>query len=84
MTRSEQLAAGQGMIEWLGALFGIAGAALLAFNVPYSGFGFVAFLFSNLFWIAYGITKRSFGILVMQLFFSATSLFGIYRWLWIT
>jgi len=81
MPHAERISSGQGMLEWLGAIFGVVGAGLLAFNVPYSGFGFVAFLLSNIFWIRYGLNTRSFGILTMQLFFTATSLLGIYRWL---
>lgn len=68
-------------IEWSGAFFGIVGAMLLALNVPYSGLGFVAFLLSNLFWVAYGFIRKLNGILAMQLVFTCTSALGIYRWL---
>lgn len=71
-------------LEWSGAVTGIAGAVLLALNVPYSGIGFVFFLMSNVFLIAYGCLRQASGIITMQVFFSLTSLLGIYRWLVMT
>jgi hypothetical protein len=68
-------------LEWSGAITGVIGAGLLATNTSMSGFGFIAFLISNLFWIAFAITKRSYGLLSMQVLFTATSLLGVYRWL---
>lgn len=68
-------------LEWAGAITGVIGAGLLATNSAISGFGFIAFLISNLFWIAFAINKRSFGLLSMQVLFTATSLLGVYRWL---
>jgi len=32
------------------------------------------------FWIAFGLRERTFGLLLMQVGFTATSLLGIYRW----
>ena len=40
-------------LKWLGTAFGIAGAAVLAFNLPFSGWGFVLFLVSSLAWMTY-------------------------------
>lgn len=60
---------------------GLLGAALLAMNAAYSGWGFVAFLASNLFWIAFALSSRAWGLVVMQIGFVGTSLLGIFRWL---
>ncbi|RMG37535.1 MAG: hypothetical protein D6720_03030 [Gammaproteobacteria bacterium] len=69
-------------IEWAGSLTGLLGAWLLAINdLQWSGYGFVAFLVSNGFWIALGIRKRLFGLLLMQVGFTGSSLMGIARWL---
>lgn len=68
-------------IEWAGSLTGLLGAALLALNSPVSGYGFVAFLVSNLCWITFGIITRSRPMIAMQAGFTATSVVGIYQWL---
>lgn len=68
-------------LEWAGAITGVIGAGLLATNTAYSGWGFASFLVSNLFWIAFSVKKRSYGLLSMQVLFTATSLLGVYRWL---
>ena len=69
------------VFEWMGAATGVLGALLLAINTPWSGYGFVAFLASNLFWITYGCMRRAFGLVTMQLVFTLTSVIGISRWL---
>jgi len=68
--------------EWAGSLTGLAGAGLLALNLPaISGYGFIAFLASNICWIVVGRQRRMIPLLLMQLGFTATSLLGLYRWL---
>lgn len=68
-------------LEWMAAGTGVVGALLLAFNNSISGFGFVAFLLSNLLWITWGLKKRAHGLLTMQVGFTATSVMGITNWL---
>ncbi len=67
-------------LQWLGCAFAVTGSLMLASHTNRSGWGFVLFLISNVFWIAYGIEVGARGLLVMQLFFSITSLICIYRW----
>lgn len=67
--------------DWIAAFFGIVGALLLARNNNLSGYGFVLFAISNGLWIIYAIGLESGGLLIQQLFFSVTSLYGIYTWL---
>ena len=69
------------VVEWGGAAFGIVGAALVAMNTRYSGYGFVAFLASNACLITFGILTSAFGLVTMQIVFTGTSLVGIWRWL---
>jgi nicotinamide riboside transporter PnuC len=68
------------ILQWLGCVFAVFGALLLASKTPRSGYGFILYLISNVFWIAYGLAVNARGLLVMQIFFSITSLIGIYRW----
>lgn len=68
-------------VEWGGAATGLLGAGLLALNHPsWSRWGFVAFLASNMMWISFGVATSAWGLVAMQVGFTATSLVGIYRW----
>lgn len=69
------------ILQWAGCITGVLGAGLLAFNNTRSGLGFVLFLFSSGFWMAFGIKTNAPGLVATQIFFIATSVFGIYRWL---
>ncbi|CAB1371177.1 conserved membrane protein of unknown function (plasmid) [Denitratisoma oestradiolicum] len=68
-------------LQWIGCAFGVLGAWLLALNNARSGWGFVAFLASNVCWILFGILTNAPGLIFMQVAFTATSLLGIYRWM---
>ncbi|KVP75501.1 hypothetical protein WJ96_07280 [Burkholderia ubonensis] len=68
------------VIEWSGAILGLTGSLLLALNLGISGYGFVAFLISNVCWLAFGIKSRAWGLVTMQVGFTATSLMGLYNW----
>ncbi len=69
------------MLEWVGALFGIMGALLLAANSSYSGWGFASFLASNILWMGYGVLKRAHGMITMQIAFMITSFLGLLNWI---
>jgi hypothetical protein len=69
------------MIKWGGACFGVVGAGLLAIKCRASGFGFVAYLASNAFWLASAIAQDDKPMLLMQVVFTLTSMLGVYRWL---
>lgn len=71
----------QKLIEWTGSVLGLIGAFLLAINTAISGWGFVAFLLSNLCWALFALRQKSWGLLTMQVGFSASSVLGIVRWL---
>lgn len=66
-------------MEWTGCVFGLLGAALLARCDDYSRWGFVSFLVSNAFLIAYAYLNRASGLGLMQLGFTATSTIGVYN-----
>jgi nicotinamide riboside transporter PnuC len=67
--------------EWGGAIFGSAGALLIALNTKYTGWGFVLFFIANIAWIAFGYAIGAHGLILNQIFFTATSLIGIRQWL---
>lgn len=60
---------------------GIVGALMLALNMPWSGYGWLAFLASNVAWIAYAVIAKVRSILIMQAVFTVTSCIGAYRYL---
>ncbi|NNM65092.1 MAG: hypothetical protein HKL99_10840 [Burkholderiales bacterium] len=64
-------------VEWLGAVFGAAGALVLSWDASWSKWGWAGFLVSNMFLIALGIRKRLWGFLLMQIVFLYTSINGI-------
>jgi hypothetical protein len=70
----------QKTIEWSGAATGLAGSLLLALNIHASAWGFALFLASNLFWLAYGVRARAWGMVTMQCGYTLTSTLGIVRW----
>lgn len=72
------------LLQWSGCIVGCGGAFLIALNIRISGWGFVLFLLANMIWIVYGIKTGAMGLVMNQIFFTATSLIGIYRWLFYT
>jgi hypothetical protein len=68
-------------VVWFGAFTAFVGSFLLALNTPYSGWVFVAFLFSNAAWLLHGLKTQTWSLVMMQIGFSVTSVFGTFRWL---
>jgi len=69
------------LLEWSGAITGALGALLLALRLRVSGWGWALFLVSNVLWIGYGLLSGRWSIVFMQVFMTATSMLGIYRWI---
>lgn len=67
-------------IEALATLCGLAGAWLLAIKGEYAALGWWAFLASNGFWLAFAWTRGHWFLLLQQLGFTASSLWGIRAW----
>lgn len=67
-------------VGWIGSIFGLIGSLLLALHVPYSGYGFLAYLGSNFAWLYHGVKTRTWALVVMQVGFTATSLVGLRNW----
>lgn len=69
------------MLEIVAAILGVTGTLLLAIKSPYAGWAFVAYLISNVGWIAFGSVHGHWALVGQHVVFSITSLIGI--WVWI-
>lgn len=78
MNFSNQITLAQ-VLEWSGALIGLAGAFLLASNTRVSRYGWVGFLLANFLMLGFGILGGHWGLLTQQVGFTATSILGIHR-----
>lgn len=67
--------------EALGSVLGVLGALLLAVNSRWSGYGFIAFLASNVAWLIFGRHTGHWIFFAQQVVFTFASLLGIWRWL---
>ncbi|WP_295377260.1 hypothetical protein [uncultured Pseudacidovorax sp.] len=66
--------------QWLGTLYGVAGALILAMPGVAPAWGFAAFLVSNVAWLIFGASDRLWGLVVQQSVFLVASLIGIWNW----
>lgn len=65
---------------WIGSVLALIGSALLAVNIPESGFGFGFYLLSNFAWIYHGVKTKTWSLVVMQMGFTVTGVLGLIRW----
>lgn len=65
----------------IAAVFGVAGTLLLAIKSRKAGWGFVAYLVSNIAWLADAWIRGHWPLFAQQLAFLASSLVGIWVWL---
>ena len=68
-------------LKWLGTAAGVAGALLIALNLPWSGWGFALFLASSLSWGAAAVMMGEPSLAILQGVFTAINVLGIWRWL---
>lgn len=69
--------------QWAGCLTGVVGTVLLALHNRHSGWGFVAYLFSNVCWFYFGVETGAAGIVVQQIAFTLAALLGLWRWFFV-
>ena len=67
------------VIEWIGTLFGIAGAVLLSCNVRLSPWGWWLFLVSSISLCAFAVMVGAWGLLALNACFVCTNVNGIIR-----
>ncbi len=65
---------------WFGAITGIVGGFLVAFNFSYSKFGYIFFLISAISWIIQAYKNNDKALLLLNLVFICINSIGIYRW----
>ena len=68
-------------LKWAGTIAGVAGAFLIAANLPLSGWGFVLFLINSASWATAAALQGDRPLLLLNLAFTAANLIGIWRWL---
>ena len=69
------------IVKWLGTVFGVTGALIIAMNLGVVGYGFVLFLGSSLLWGTAGWLQRDGSLVVLQGTFTVINVIGIYRWI---
>lgn len=69
------------MTEWTAAIFGVAGTLLLAGRSRVAGWGFVAYLASNVGWLVFSWEQALWPLFAQQLMFTMSSLYGVWVWL---
>jgi hypothetical protein len=68
-------------LGWFGTIAQIAGAVLMAANLPVSGWAFLPFLAGSLCWLIVSLRRRLHSMATLQAVFTATNVLGVYRWL---
>lgn len=68
------------VVSWTGCVFGLLGSFLLSNNNRASGWGFAAYLVSNIGWVVFAVATNNVAMLVMQLGFTWTSVRGLVKW----
>jgi len=68
-------------LEILSMMTGITGTLLLAIKSRFAGWAFVAYLASNMGWVAFGAAHEHWGLVIQHLVFAITSVIGIWVWL---
>ena len=71
----------QEALKWTGTVGGIAGAFLVAANLPLSGWGYVPFLAGSLALVGWGLLIAEPAVWILNAVFTVANLFGIWRWL---
>ena len=66
-------------LEWTGSLAGLLGSALLATHTRVSRYGWFAYLIANIAMGVFAFTGHHYGLLVQQIGFTVTTVFGISR-----
>lgn len=64
-------------IEWFASLTALLGAFMVASNSVLTPYGFFAYLASNAGWLVVGLVTRSRPMVLMQMGFIASTVFGV-------
>jgi len=67
--------------KWLGTILQLAGSAMVALHLVWSGWGFPVMLAGAIVWGAIAIAARDWALAALQIVFSILNVIGIWRWL---
>jgi|GEM_PF-1997054 len=67
------------VLEWVGTIFSLVGAFMLAVQIRISRYGWLAFFIANLAMIVFALGIQRYGLFVQQIGFMVSSLIGLYR-----
>ena len=65
------------MIDWLGMVLTLAGSFTVIYKIKY---GFLLMLLGCLCWIGYGLVAASIAIIITNIVFSGTNIYGFWKW----
>ena len=68
-------------LEWIGALFGIAGAVMMAVNHRVSPWAYPVWIIASLAMLFFAWSGKHFGLAAQQAVFFLINMLGLYRWL---
>lgn len=68
------------VVEWLGALLGVAGSLMMSLNRAASKYAWYPWIASNALLMAYGVRAGAWGIFAMQAVFLLINLNGLWQW----
>lgn len=72
------------VLEWSGTITSAIAAIMIALKIDISAWGFVVFMISGMFWIGFGIQKKAYGFILLQLILIGIDILGIWRWFFAT
>jgi len=65
------------MLELIATIFSIIGNIFVIYK---KWIGFVIWIISNLLWIIFGILNKHYWMIVLFIFYTIISIWGIYKW----
>lgn len=68
------------ILEWIGSIFGVTGALMIASRTTFSPWGWWPFLVSSLALCGYSVLAEAWGLLLLNVCFVCTNCIGVVRW----
>ena len=66
--------------DFIGSVFGIVGAVLVALNIGINALGYLLFLVSSIAWVIFAIKTKNKHLFYMNVVFSAINTIGLLRY----
>jgi nicotinamide riboside transporter PnuC len=65
------------MLDWVGMVLTLLGSFSVIYKIKY---GFLIMLVGCLFWIGYGVNINSLAVIITNIVFSGTNIYGFWKW----